>query len=133
MMSKKIIETVNTVVGKGSVLEGNFDVSDGIRVDGVLKGSLKSTGALVVGASGEVDAQPIRVKDAIVAGRVKGSIEASDMVKLEASAEMIGDITAQVLIIEEGAVLHGVCDAGGEASEHVQASERPKEMGQAVG
>ena len=105
-------ETVNTVVGKDSVLEGRFEVSDGIRVDGTLKGVLISSGALIVGTSGQIEADPIRVKDAIVGGRVKGKLEASHLVRLEASAEMIGDISAQVLVIEEGAVLHGVCNAG---------------------
>ena len=107
-MSKNIREAVNTVVGKGSVLEGRFEVNDGIRVDGTLRGTLTSLGMLVVGTSGEVEADPIRVKDAIVAGRVRGSLQASHLVKLESSAEMIGDITAQVLVIEEGAVLHGI-------------------------
>ncbi len=132
-MSKKTTEAVNTVVGKGSVLEGRFEVTDGIRVDGVLKGSLTSSGALVVGASGEVNAHPIRVKDAIVAGRIRGSIEASHLVKLEASAQMIGDITAKVLIIEEGAVLHGVCDAGSEEAIVLPEVQRPVEVEQAVG
>jgi cytoskeletal protein CcmA (bactofilin family) len=132
-MSKKTTEAVNTVVGKGSVLEGRFEVADGIRVDGVLKGSLTSSGALVVGASGEVNAHPIRVKDAIVAGRIRGSIEASHLVKLEASAEMIGDITAKVLIIEEGAVLHGVCDAGSEEAIVLPDVQRPVQVEQAVG
>lgn len=132
-MSKKTAEAVNTVVGKGSVLDGDFDVTDGIRVDGVLRGSLTSSGPLVVGIAGEVDAQPIRVKDAIVAGRVRGSIEASHLVKLEASAEMIGDITAQVLVIEEGAVLHGVCDTGGDPNVVLPETQKPVEAGQAVG
>lgn len=111
-MGKQIREALNTVVGKGSVFEGRFEVSDGIRVDGVLRGTLTSQGMLVVGASGEVEADPIRVKDAIVAGRVRGSLEASHRIKLEASAEILGDITAQILVVEEGAVLHGVCAAG---------------------
>ena len=132
-MLKKTTEAVNTVVGKGSVLEGDFDVADGIRVDGVLRGRLKSAGALVVGVSGEVDAEPIQVKDAIIAGRVRGAIEATHLVKLEASAEMIGDIQAEILIIEEGAVLHGVCDAGGEKNVTVAEVAQPVEVEKAVG
>lgn len=132
-MLKKTTEAVNTVVGKGSVLEGDFDVADGIRVDGVLRGRLKSAGILVVGVSGEVDAEPIQVKEAIIAGRVRGAIEATHLVKLEASAEMIGDIRAQVLIIEEGAVLHGVCDTGDDQSMTPAEVAPPVEMGQAVG
>ena len=132
-MQRKTKETVNTVVGKGSVLEGHFEVTDGIHVDGILRGSLTSSGALVVGVSGDVDAHPIRVRDAIIAGRVRGAIEASHLVKLESSAEMIGDITAQVLIIEEGAVLHGVCDGGEDRKVVLPEARKPVEVGQAVG
>lgn len=105
-------DAVNTIVGEGAVLEGSFQVAEGIRVDGTLKGKLTSSGTLVVGVSGVVIADPIRVKNAIVAGRIEGTLEASRLVKLESSSHMIGDITAQMLIIEEGAVLRGICDAG---------------------
>jgi cytoskeletal protein CcmA (bactofilin family) len=105
-------DALNTVVGTGSVLEGQFEVQEGIRVDGTLKGTLTSSGALVVGTSGLVEAEMIRVKEANIAGRVRGTVEAEFRVKLESSAEVIGDIRAQVLVIEEGAILKGICDAG---------------------
>ncbi|MCZ6632777.1 MAG: polymer-forming cytoskeletal protein [bacterium] len=105
-------DALNTVVGIGSVLEGQFEVREGIRVDGTLKGTLMSSGMLVVGTSGLVEADIIRVKEAHIAGRVKGNVEAEFRVKLESSAEVIGDIRAQVLVIEEGAVFKGICDAG---------------------
>ena len=112
-MARDKFEGMETLIGKGSVIDGNIEVTGGIRVDGILKGSLTSSGTLIVGTTGEVVAHPIRLKEAIIAGRVQGAIIASHLVKLEASAEMIGDITAVVLVIEEGAVLHGVCDSGG--------------------
>ncbi len=124
-------DVLNTVVGKGSVLEGSFEVTDSIRVDGILRGKLISSGALIVGTSGEIEAEPIHVKDAIVAGRVRGTLHASRMVKLESSAIVVGDITAQVLVIEEGAVLHGVCDTGGNAM--VVSDINAKQAEQAVG
>lgn len=105
-------EALNTVVGKGTVLEGCFEVHEGIRVDGILKGQLTASGALVVGSSGEVKADSVRVKDAVIAGRLEGKLEASHQVKLESSAVLVGDITAQVLIVEEGATFRGVCNAG---------------------
>lgn len=106
------MKAMNTVVGKGSVMEGHFDVADGIRVDGILRGTITSSGALIVGTEGKVEADSIRVRDAVVAGYVNGPLEASHTVRLEASAKVDGDITAQVLVIEEGAVLRGICDAG---------------------
>jgi cytoskeletal protein CcmA (bactofilin family) len=105
-------DALNTIVGKQTVLEGCFEVHDGIRVDGTLKGQLTSSGTLVVGPSGQVKADPIRVKDAVIAGRLEGKLEASHQVKLEAGAVLIGDITAQVLIVEEGSIFRGFCDAG---------------------
>ena len=105
-------DALNTVVGTGSVLEGEFHVQEGIRVYGTLKGSLTSSGVLVVGTAGLVEAETIRVKEANIAGRVKGNVNADYRVKLESSAEVVGDIKAQVLVIEEGAVLKGICDAG---------------------
>jgi len=103
---------INTIIGKRSVIEGHFEVEDGIQVDGVLRGKVETTGSLIVGREGEVDADSIRVKDAVVAGRIQGSVDASHSVRIEATVEVNGDITAQVLIIEEGAVLHGIYDVG---------------------
>jgi cytoskeletal protein CcmA (bactofilin family) len=132
-MQIKKPEAVNTMIGKGSVWEGQIEVIDGIRIDGSLRGSLISSGTLVVGISGEVDAHPIQVKDAIIAGSVRGAIHATNMVKLESSAEMIGDITAKVLIIEEGAVLHGVCDSGEDHKAILPQARKPVKIGHAVG
>jgi len=125
-------DTLNTVVGKGSVLEGSFQILDGIRVDGILRGKLTTKGSLVVGLSGRVEADPIQVKDAIVAGHVEGKLEAERLVKLESSAVVGGDIKAQVLIIEEGAVLRGFCDAG-ETSDIERSVETQVEVNEAVG
>ena len=105
-------EALNTVVGKDTVLSGHFEVRDGIRVDGTLTGQLESSGMLVIGPSGRVEADPIRVRDAVIAGKLVGKLEAAGQVKLEASAVLVGDIRARVLVIEEGAVLRGLCEAG---------------------
>lgn len=52
---------VNTLIGVDSELDGHVAVCDGIRVDGVLRGSLDAQGMLVVGPTGTVCANPIRV------------------------------------------------------------------------
>jgi cytoskeletal protein CcmA (bactofilin family) len=119
---------VNTVVGKDSLLEGTFEIEEGIRVDGSLKGQLVSSGTLVVGSSGIVEADPIRVRDAIIAGRLTGKLVATRRVKLESSAVLTGDITAQVLIIEEGAVFKGISDAGDQQEVKVPASPQPERV-----
>ena len=105
------VEAINTIVGEGSVVEGHFEIGDSIRVDGIFRGKITSSGSLIVGTQGEVDADLIQVKDAVIDGCVKGSLYASHSVRLGASAEVDSDITTQVLVVEEGAVLRGTCAA----------------------
>lgn len=99
-------DTLNTIVGEGSVLEGNIQVRENIRVDGSLVGRLTSSGTLEVSPSGVVEAERIKVKAAVIAGRLEGDLEA-DQVKLESSAVLVGDIKAKLLVIEEGAAMSG--------------------------
>jgi len=99
-------DTLNTIVGEGSVLEGNVQVRENIRVDGSLVGRLTSSGTLEVSSSGVVAAERIKVKAAVIAGRLEGNLEA-DQVKLESSAVLVGDIKAKLLVIEEGAAMSG--------------------------
>jgi len=126
----------NTVVGKGSVLEGSFNVENDIHVDGTLKGQLVSKGILVVGASGAIEADLIQVREAVIAGRVQGNIEASERVRLESTAELEGDVRAKILIIEEGAKLVGFCDAeerGSEENEMILAVDLDVAVNKAAG
>ena len=58
-------DTLNTIVGEGSVLEGNVQVRENIRVDGSLVGRLTSSGTLEVSPSGVVAAEHIKVKRVI--------------------------------------------------------------------
>lgn len=105
------VEAINTIVGEGAVVEGHFQIADSIRVDGTFRGKITSSGSLIVSTQGEVDADLIQVKDAVVDGCVKGPLDASHSVRLGPSAEVDGDITTQVLIVEKGAVLRGTCAA----------------------
>ncbi|MCH8280201.1 MAG: polymer-forming cytoskeletal protein [Chloroflexi bacterium] len=90
-----------------------FRVETGIRVDGVLKGELISSGTLIVGESGVIEAD-VKVHDAFVSGRIVGTLEAEDKVHLQANSAFVGKIKTRTLIVEEGAIFKAECDAGGE-------------------
>jgi cytoskeletal protein CcmA (bactofilin family) len=113
---------INTVIGRGSVSEGRFRVETGVRVDGVLKGELISSGTLIVGESGVIEAD-VKVNDALVSGRIVGTLEATEKVHLQAHAAFVGRIKTRTLIVEEGAIFKAECDAGGEIQVNEAASE----------
>ena len=115
-------KTVNTIIGRGAVSEGHFQIEAGMRVDGVLKGELESSGTLIVGTSGVVEAN-IKVRDALVSGRIVGNLVAEEKVHLQSKATFIGKIQTGVLIVEDGAVFQADCDAGSEIQEADQTEE----------
>ena len=106
-------KAINTVIGRGSVSEGKFRIETGVRVDGTLRGELTSSGTLIVGESGVIEADVI-VRDALVSGRIVGNLEAEEKVHLQAQAAFIGKLKTRLLVVEEGAVFKAECEAGGE-------------------
>lgn len=105
-------EAIKTVIGKDTVMEGSVRTEESIRLDGTLKGELHASGTLVIGPSGKVEAEIVRVRDAVIGGEVSGNLEADGNVKLEASAVFSGDIAARSIVVEEGAIIRGKCTAG---------------------
>lgn len=102
---------INTVIGQGSISTGTLKIKTGIRVDGMLKGELVSSGSLIVGELGVIEAE-VKVREALVSGRVVGNLEAKERVHLKAKSVFIGKIKTRVLIVEEGSILKAECDSG---------------------
>ena len=92
-----------------------MEVSQSLRVDGFFKGNLSASDTLIVGATGEMSEVTINVKNAIIGGKIKGDIIASSKVTLESSSRLDGDLTAKLLVIEEGALFSGNCKSGDQA------------------
>jgi len=103
---------MNTIIGKGTRVEGNMKVAQSLRIDGSFKGSINASETLIVGASGELTDVKVNVKNAIIGGKIKGNITASNKVTLESSSRLEGDLTAKLLVIEEGSLFTGNCQSG---------------------
>jgi len=98
----------NTIVGKGSSLEGTLKVQGLLRVDGRVKGDVSISDSLLVGKDGELDAE-IVLRNAIIGGKVKGTLVASGKVVLEKNSVLGGVVKTSKLVIPEGAVFEGSC------------------------
>src|SRR5947207_9919389 len=80
-----------------------------LRIDGRFSGKITSTsGTLVVGAGGQVDAN-VDVAVATIQGIVNGDIIASQRVELGRASKLNGNIKTPSLVIEQGAVFEGSC------------------------
>ncbi|MDE2697429.1 MAG: polymer-forming cytoskeletal protein [Gemmatimonadota bacterium] len=120
-------KTMNTIIGRGAVSEGHFQIAAGVRVDGILKGELESSGTLIVGKSGVIEAN-VKVRDALISGRIVGNLVAEEKVHLQSQATFIGKIQTGVLIVEDGAVFKADCDAGSEIQGVDRLSDETEEV-----
>ncbi|MAZ55694.1 MAG: cell shape determination protein CcmA [Flavobacteriales bacterium] len=95
----------------GSTLSGDLVSSGDVRIDGVLNGSVKTEGKLVLGERGIVEGE-VSCSSAIIAGELKATIVALELLTLKATAKLSGEIIAGKLAIEPGAVFSGKCSMG---------------------
>ncbi|MEK6282715.1 MAG: polymer-forming cytoskeletal protein [Acidobacteriota bacterium] len=96
-------------VGSGTVVTGEANFKALMRVDGHLSGRVSSsTGTLIVGANGKVDAN-IEVAIATIHGSVNGDIIATQRLELGRAAKLNGNIQTASLVIEPGALFEGTC------------------------
>lgn len=99
---------LNTIIGKGSSVEGTLKVENSLRVDGRIKGHVSTTDSLVIGKEGEIEGEVI-AKNAIIGGRVRGKISATGKVVLETKALFQGEMRTARLVIDDGAIFDGQC------------------------
>jgi cytoskeletal protein CcmA (bactofilin family) len=103
-------------VTQDSEIKGTIKFGQAMRVDGNFEGELSSdNGELIVGKTGKVKAT-VKVKSAVVEGRVDGNIRASDKVELKQSARIFGDVQAKTLIVEQGVIFVGNCNVNPEGA-----------------
>ncbi len=99
--------TVNTI-GKGTSINGDVKSNGDFRIDGDLKGSIKSDGKIVIGATGNVEGE-ISCQNADISGSVKANIKVKELLSLKASCNVNGEIVTNKLAIEPGARFSGNC------------------------
>lgn len=105
------------VLGSDVSVVGILRFTDDLLVDGSVEGEITSDGVLTVGANASIQAGDsnkvaVRTKSAIIHGKVTGDIIVTDRVELAATAELVGDVTAARIAIQEGAVFIGHCRVG---------------------
>ncbi len=113
---------LNTIIGKGSVVNGKVSIQNSIRIEGKVIGEVFSSGTVTVGAKGEIEGN-VEGINAIIGGKVKGCVTAAEKIVLEANSILIGDLKAVKLTIDEGAMFEGKCSMPDEDNKAGQKEE----------
>lgn len=101
-------EKTDTLIGKGTSIEGTINAEGTVRVDGKVHGGLNITGNLIVGEEGAIKGN-IKAENAFIAGAIEGNVISTSQLHITHTAKLVGDIAVKTIIIDEGAIFIGNC------------------------
>jgi cytoskeletal protein CcmA (bactofilin family) len=102
-------EELNGFLDLGTEVVGELHFKNAFRIDARVKGRIVSENTLVVGESGDVEAD-IDCGVVSIRGRVQGHVHGREKIELLAGARVQGTLESPRLVIEEGAFFQGDCD-----------------------
>ena len=102
---------IASLVGAGSTFVGDLTFAGGLRIDGTVQGSVRcvggeGSGMLVISEKGVVEGE-VRAAHLVVAGRITGPVYTTELVELQPTAKVTGDVRYRALEIHHGAVVEG--------------------------
>jgi cytoskeletal protein CcmA (bactofilin family) len=100
---------IDSLIGKGTRIEGNIFFSGGLRVDGEICGKVIAETApstLVLSEHGVVNGH-VDVTYLISNGSVNGPVRATEFLELQPKARIAGDVEYGAIEIQQGAVIEG--------------------------
>ena len=101
-----------TRLTQGITVKGELRGEMDLFIDGEVEGRIHmGKSAVTVGPNGHVSAD-IEAREIFVQGAVRGNLQGSDRVVLGRSCNVDGDVTAQRVVIEEGASFRGRIEVG---------------------
>lgn len=97
-------------IGKSVVIRGELTGNEDLYLDGDIEGTIDLRDhKLVIGPNGKIKAG-ITAREVVVHGRLEGNVAATDRVELKKSCTLLGDVSTQRIMIEDGAFFKGAID-----------------------
>jgi cytoskeletal protein CcmA (bactofilin family) len=105
-------EELNGFLDEGTEFSGELRFRDVMRVDGRVKGRIVSDNTLIIGETGQVDAE-IDCGVVSIRGRVSGQVHGRQRIELLSGCRVLATLVSPKLLIEDGAFFQGDCRMGG--------------------
>jgi len=108
--SNKVQNSIDTLIGVDTRVEGNIIFSGGLRVDGAVLGAVSelndSPSTLILSEHGRIEGA-ITASKIVINGTVLGPVKAVQFIELQTKARITGDVTYNSLEMHTGAVIEG--------------------------
>lgn len=110
--NSKDTKDIKAYLGEDTVFSGTLTFNGAVRIDGKMDGQINTDDTLIVGENGILEADII-AGTVICRGKIKGTIKASKRIEVHTNSEVVGNISAPALLVENGAIFDGNCDMTG--------------------
>jgi cytoskeletal protein CcmA (bactofilin family) len=105
-------DEIDGFIDEGTEFRGELRFRNVFRVDGRVRGRIVSDNTLIVGETGDVEAE-IDCGTVSIKGQAKGQIRGRQKIELLAGCRVSGTLNTPALMIEEGSLFQGDCDMHG--------------------
>jgi len=96
-------------ISSGTVITGDIVAKGGFRVEGTIRGTVKTAGKVVISKGGLIDGT-LNCQTADFEGKFSGKLIVAETLTLRSSAHIEGEVTAGKLAIEPGATFNATCE-----------------------
>jgi cytoskeletal protein CcmA (bactofilin family) len=132
MWAKKVqTDKINTLVGRGTKIDGKIKSSSSVRIDGELLGEIRVDGNVILGKESKVKGD-IHALNATIEGHIEGHIYVAESVHLVSTCDVHGDISAHSIEIEKGAKFNGRSTMLDKKGKHNATSAKESKTGEAM-
>lgn len=101
---------IDSLIGAGTIIEGDVIFSGGLRIDGEVKGSVRAAGdhpgTLVISEHARIDGE-VNVAHLVVNGTINGPVRSDEFLELQPKARVTGDVEYNTIEIHLGAIVQG--------------------------
>jgi len=96
-----------TVLGRSVVMRGELSASEDLLIEGQFDGTINlQDHCLTVGAKGQVKAE-VHARQVVIHGAVNGNVTAREKIEIRKTGQVLGDLVATGVAIEDGAYFKG--------------------------
>ncbi len=118
--SNRVQNSIDTLIGADTRVEGNIFFSGGLRVDGTVIGSVTepadTPSTLILSEHGRIEGA-ITASKVVINGAVLGPVKSGQYIELQTKARITGDVNYNSLEMHTGAVIEGKLVYAGERTE----------------
>jgi cytoskeletal protein CcmA (bactofilin family) len=110
MFGKKKQPPIRTLIGEGTVIQGEVKFTDGLRIDGEVVGDVlaasEAGSILVISEKARVTGK-VSAGHVIINGSVVGPVHSTVLLELQPKASIVGDVSYEALEMHQGATIDG--------------------------